>query len=383
MSKIGIPRALYSYYHFPVWQKFFELLDCEIVLSPPTTKKILSDGLTIAPEEICLPVKTFLGHCAHLKNKCDYLLVPRIVCTFDDAQNLKYGCPKAIGLPDIVRACFNDSINIIDFTIDERKLDKRNSYYKIGQIFTADMKKIRTAYNIAITSKFISSFAIRLWANDALLQLQNSCAVEHPNFKSTIGLIGHPYLIYDAYISLSLIDLIEKFNIKVITPADIVLQQTDQSINTFQKNSPLHNLSLKDSLRNKSQPTSINCLFRHRDNKKKSISRLIDDIHWFYEQDIIMSTEYLLKTSQISGIIFAFSLSCGTSAVILEIIKKELLDYYQIPTLFLSFDEHTTSVGLTTRLESFIDLVQRAEFHTDTQIDKNFAQYSKEKILLQ
>ncbi|MEO0092568.1 MAG: acyl-CoA dehydratase activase-related protein [candidate division WOR-3 bacterium] len=382
MSKIGIPRALYSYYHFPVWQKFFELLDCEIILSPPTTKNILSDGLKIATEEICLPVKTFLGHCAHLKNKCDYLLVPRIVCMFDDAQNLKYGCPKAMGLPDIVRACFNDSIHIIDFTIDERKIDKRNSYYKIGQIFTTDIKKIRRAYDNAITSKFSTSFAIRQWGNDAIPQPQKFCAVENRPFKSAIGLIGHPYLIYDAYISLSLIDLIERFNIKVITPSDIILQQTDQSINTSQKNSLLPNLSLEDNLENKSQLTQINCLSQHRRNKKNSISRLIDDIHWFYEQDIIMSTEYLLKTHQISGFIFAFSLSCGTSAVILEIIKKELLDCYRIPTLFLPFDEHTTSVGLTTRLESFIDLVQRAEFHTYTQIDNNFAQYSKEKILL-
>ncbi len=47
--RIGITRALYSFYHYPLWRKFFEELDCEIVLSPSTTRKILEDGLKIAP----------------------------------------------------------------------------------------------------------------------------------------------------------------------------------------------------------------------------------------------------------------------------------------------------------------------------------------------
>lgn len=43
--RIGIPRALYYYRYYPLWQTFFQSLGCEVVFSDPTTKETLDNGL--------------------------------------------------------------------------------------------------------------------------------------------------------------------------------------------------------------------------------------------------------------------------------------------------------------------------------------------------
>jgi len=47
--KVGIPRALHFYRYFPFWKKLLDELEVEIILSPPTNKKILPDIIKILP----------------------------------------------------------------------------------------------------------------------------------------------------------------------------------------------------------------------------------------------------------------------------------------------------------------------------------------------
>jgi predicted nucleotide-binding protein (sugar kinase/HSP70/actin superfamily) len=323
--KIGVSRALYSFYHYPFWHKFFEELNCEVILSPATTRKILDAGVKIAPEEICLPIKAYLGHIAYLKDKADYILVPRIVClntqraTLNAKRSLKFGCPKAIGLPDMVKSIFSDLPQIIDLTFDERIIDQQNTFYNIGQKFNKDKIKIQDAFKSAKIEqdRYDSLLLNGLKPSEIFLP---TIPENNKTYNSTIpniGLIGHPYLIYDDLLSLSLFDTIENLGARV-------------------------------------QPVNSVCKATMYDEMEK-----IPKVHWFYEQDIIGSTAYFLRQHLVSGILFAFSFSCGTSSVVTEIIRKELLEFYNIPSLTLLFDEHTSPAGLLTRIESFIDLLTR------------------------
>jgi len=47
--KLGIPRALYSFYHFPLWRRFLDELGVEILLSPPTDREIIDAGVRLSP----------------------------------------------------------------------------------------------------------------------------------------------------------------------------------------------------------------------------------------------------------------------------------------------------------------------------------------------
>src|SRR5690554_4585301 len=97
--KIGIPRALYYYRYYPLWETFFKSLGLEVIVSDPTTKKSLDFGVSAVVDGICLPVKVYLGHIQNLKEKnVDYLFVPYII----SVEKEEYICPKFMGLPDLV-----------------------------------------------------------------------------------------------------------------------------------------------------------------------------------------------------------------------------------------------------------------------------------------
>jgi predicted nucleotide-binding protein (sugar kinase/HSP70/actin superfamily) len=323
--KLGVARALYSYYHYPQWQRFFEDLECEIVLSPATTKKMLEDGIRNAPAEICLPVKAFLGHIEYLKDKADYILIPRMVCLnaprslLHAKRSIKFGCPKAIGLPDMVKSIFNDLPQIIDLVIDERTMTQQQSFLKAGQLFCKDNKLIQDAWRSALLekNKYESLLLNGIKTSEIFNKdIPDTAFCTHTK-NPKVALIGHPYLIYDDLLSHSIFDTITKMGVKVLPVSCVYKSVLNDEIAEF------------------------------------------DNIHWLYEQDIIGSTAYFLKQNMVSGVVFAFSFSCGTSAVVSEIINKEILSLYNIPSLTLLFDEHTAQAGMQTRIESFIDLLSR------------------------
>lgn len=97
--KVGIPRALLYYWYGPAWKAFLSAAGLEPVVSPPTNKAIMTAGLKAAVDEICLPVKVFIGHCLELQKNCDAILVPRLT----SVARKEYTCPKFMGLPDMVR----------------------------------------------------------------------------------------------------------------------------------------------------------------------------------------------------------------------------------------------------------------------------------------
>ena len=65
--KIGIPRAMQYYQYGLLWKNFFEGLNCNVILSPKTNRKIISVGRNNSIEETCLSYKIYIGHvlCSH------------------------------------------------------------------------------------------------------------------------------------------------------------------------------------------------------------------------------------------------------------------------------------------------------------------------------
>ncbi len=100
MIRIGIPRALLYYQYYPMWKTFFEELGAEVVVSPPTTQAMLSEGSSRVVAETCLPTKVFLGHVLSLVKECDYIFISAI----RSVKSKVYNCSKLLGLPDMTKA---------------------------------------------------------------------------------------------------------------------------------------------------------------------------------------------------------------------------------------------------------------------------------------
>ena len=114
--RIGIPRGLLYYRYHVLWRKFFENLNCKVILSPNTNKEIVNMGVSNSVDESCLSAKIYLGHILYLQDKCDYLLIPRI----SDYGKGEKVCVRFNGLYDLAKN-MNLSCQLLDYNIEHTK----------------------------------------------------------------------------------------------------------------------------------------------------------------------------------------------------------------------------------------------------------------------
>ena len=143
--KIGIPRSFHYYYFKDLWITFFENLNIDIVISPETNKEIMDLGLKYGTDEMCLSLKNYIGHIAYLKDKCDYILIPRI----DNYGINNQTCTNFLAIYDIVNNLFD--IKILNYNINLNNNEKEiDGFISIGAILGINKK---TVINVAGDTK--------------------------------------------------------------------------------------------------------------------------------------------------------------------------------------------------------------------------------------
>ena len=141
---IGIPRALHYYYYGNLLKNFFENLNIKVIISPKTNKEIIENGKRISYDEMCLSLKTYIGHIDYLKDKCDYIIIPRI----DNYGSNNQTCTNFLSLYDIVNNLFN--VKLIDYNIDYmHNQDELKGFINIGKQLKIKYTDIIESYNKA------------------------------------------------------------------------------------------------------------------------------------------------------------------------------------------------------------------------------------------
>ncbi|HHV35745.1 MAG TPA: hypothetical protein GXX59_09290 [Syntrophomonadaceae bacterium] len=323
MVKIGIPRALFYYYYYPLWRAFFNSLGLEVILSPQTNKAILDDGIKTTLSEACLPVKVFFGHAMAVAEQVDYLFVPRITRVEPKA----YICPKFMGLPDMLRARLQNLPVLIDTVVDAgREGDSiqcwEDCFQEVGSIFTRDKQLVDSSIKAALQAQ--GQFKKRL--NEGMLLPQaledidvaEVAAALQPHLTLKIGLIGHPYNLYDPYISMNLIKKLYTLGVSVVTPESL----TDNEI---------------------------------EDKSNKLPKRLF----WTLGKRMIGSALNFYQNRRLDGLIYLTSFGCGPEALVEEMVARWAKQRDDLPLMMLTIDEHTGEAGMLTRLEAFTEMIKR------------------------
>lgn len=294
---IGLPRALFYYKYQTLIRSFFNELEIDYIISDPSNKKILEDGKKIAPEEACISLKLFLGHIKNLENKCDYILVPRLESIKKDEKL----CTNFYLLYDLTNNILNE--NIIDMNINETKnLSEKNAFIELGMSFGFSYNKTITAY------KHAKEKEKKVKTNNLLKQTN----IINKNNKKIL-LAGHPYNIYDEYLSKPIINLLKENNIDIIY-SDIY----------------------------------------DKKNIEKESKEISKDIYFTPNKEIMGAiTKY---KEYVNGIILISSFPCGPDSIANELIIRKVKD---IPILNIIIDELNSDTGIKTRLESFIDIINK------------------------
>ena len=294
MNRVGIPRSLFYYYYKDLWIDFFDSLNIPYIISPNTNKNIMSRGETVANDEMCLSLKNYLGHIDYLKDKCDYILVPRI----SNFKNNNQTCTNFWAIYDIVKNLFN--VNILNYNIDlEKKQTLKKGLFKIGKELNKNNHQIKKAYKYAITKE-----KKRIKQNHIINQNKLKSK------KKKILIVGHPYNLYDELIGKDIIKYLTKNNIEIIYS-----DKFDSKI---------------------TNPLS------------KKISK---DLYFKYSKDNLGAIAYSEK--DINGVIFISSFPCAPDSLANELAMRKI----KLPYLNLVIDNNSSFTGLETRLESFLDMI--------------------------
>ena len=297
----------------------FNNLRVEVVTSPKTNKDILNRGVHTCVDEACLPVKVFHGHVDYLKDKVDYIFIPKFISIY----HKEYCCPKHLGLPDMIKHSIDNLPEIIDTEINLRKSNNslKKSIIYTGKYFTRSSSKILKAFDSAYSqfkeyNKLMSLGVIPINAVGIADDIHLKVKSQKEKYKTQILLLGHSYNIYDEYINMNIANKLKKGKVKIIT-AEMVEEET----------------------------------------ARNQTSKLSKRMFWTHGQRILGGALALIESKSIDGIIYISAFGCGLDSVLIDLVERRAKKY-KIPFTLLTIDEQTGEAGISTRVEAFLDMLE-------------------------
>lgn len=299
---VGIAKALTYFLHDFNWESFFEILGYKVVLSSSSTRKTFKMGFQYATNDQCLPIKVFLGHIVELKKKnVDYIFIPQIV----SIRKKTYGCPQVLGAPLIAQILQCENMPpILSIGIDYN--------YRFLTILNATKLIVKLSKNPVRIFKAVKYFVNFI----SIKKVKKPEHIMQSEQSKKIGIIARKYVLKDEFLNIRIEPRIrDKFGYEVITSSQIHFRKNNDKI--------------------------FGCR----------------PVHWYEGQDLINAANEFMFDNNIVGIIFINYFGCGIDAFIEEIFKKKISQVK--PYLCLSLDEHSAEAGIITRLEAFIDMINR------------------------
>ena len=140
----------------------------------------------------------------------------------------------------------------------------------------------------------------------------------------TVGVVGHPYNLYDEYVTHRLIHRLRGTRVRVHTPSGV-----------------------------------------HPDDRWQNLGRLAQVPYWTFEDEVVGATGRYLRRG-VDGIIAVSAFGCAPDSVMLSA-NAQAAREADVPLMSLILDEHSGEAGLVTRLEAFVDVLTRRRSKTTWQ----------------
>jgi predicted nucleotide-binding protein (sugar kinase/HSP70/actin superfamily) len=308
------------YHFFPLWRSFWENLGWRVNVSPFTTLEIVEAGKGLTSSDLCLPVKTFLGHLLWLKDRVQVLFLPRLI-SFEEGA---YLCPKILGLNDVIKNLIPDLPTLLEPAVNckgPQKVTLEQSFLSLAEAVGLPEPAVGEAFRQALVQWEKERVAVynesgipRSLIPEELARLLDRVAAGQPRFR--LGLIGRPYLLFDPVLS--------------------------------------HQL-LKRLARHSCRMTCIQAISDdERDRQEGCLSK---KVYWSLGRDLVAASLSFSQEAEMDGIISVSSFACGQDAFTSYLVDHYARQHSDKPFLSLVLDEHTSEVGLQSRLEAFFDLL--------------------------
>ncbi len=323
--RVGLPRSLSFYYLFPLYRTFLSQIGVPWEETGYTRERDLT-LLDLCPtDEPCISVRIAFVH-AHnlLKKGLDCVFVPAVVSLSETA----YCCPKMIGLPSMLKTGLGlNERQIVSPVIDLKENPGRwqRTWVKAArQMGVHDSARARHALAEGLkvleqTEEYASvtstPMSVLIDSGHKTPVLKGVAGNPGDNLPVT-GVMGHGYILHDLF-GKKIIQVVSSYG-KVVMPESVSRAQTWECLKTIP------------------------------DGEKA----------WTIEGKIMGAALHLLRAGKVDRMVFVSAFSCGPASIIENYIADEA-EALGIPFLILAVDEHTGDAGLITRLEAFLDSIER------------------------
>jgi predicted CoA-substrate-specific enzyme activase len=306
--RIGIPVAMYAHDWLPLWRRFFRDCGLAVAVSEATNRRIVQLGLDCVVAEPCFPIIVAHGHAADLVSRgVDYLWLPNIISAQTQfMDNESYVCPWGATLPFVIRQAplFRSWPGRI--LCPAMHLRRGLEHLREVLVGTAgelgvDLPRAKAAFEAGLAAWHRFRSAYEEAGRQALEKLEETG-------ESGMVVVGRPYNIHDAGVSLSVAKKLRDFYGVNVLPLDAL---------------PLSDVDVRD----------VN-----------------DNMYWEYGRKILAVAKLAARRPNLH-IIYVTNFKCGPDSFI----KGYIRPASGKPFLTLQFDGHSNDAGMMTRCEAYLD----------------------------
>jgi predicted CoA-substrate-specific enzyme activase len=306
--QIGIPQSMFYHELLPFFSTFFNTLGLKVVLSDSTHKEIIHRGVESVVSETCFPIKVAHGHVLNLVDKGitkiffpSIINMERIHPEIDRSQ----ACPYVQALPYTLRAAIDFrrlGVELISPVLyfGERRDGIIKELRAVGRRLGKRLGVVKQAIDAAFDAQDRFSRSMKKRGEEILDQLGEN--------QIAMVIVSRPYNGCDAGINLNLPQKIADLGVLPI-PMDYLPLEQAGIVSEWQ------------------------------------------EMYWKYGQRILAASHFI-RPHPLLHAIYITNFACGPDSFISHFFKEKLKD---IPYLTIEIDEHSSDVGIITRLEAYLD----------------------------
>lgn len=310
---VGINKSFLTNSYYPLYRTFFEKLGFRVILA----QEALQEGMDRKNAPFCYPAEIAHGYFLDLlERKPDHLFLPQFKTDYvgDDEGN-SIICPLSQGEPYYLTAAFKDHPWFYKLKREERILDPvinfskgfeaaEQTFVALGRKLGHGTKETRLAFSKALEVQKARSAEIEALGRQALKELESS------RDSFAVVLLGRSY---NAFVSDANMGIPNKFasrGVRII---------------------PIACLDLSD--------------YRGEDC----------GMYWASGRRIMKAAGMIKENPQLFGC-YITNFSCGPDSFLLGYFRDVM---GRKPSLTLELDSHVADAGLETRIEAFLDIIDR------------------------
>ncbi|GMA97262.1 acyl-CoA dehydratase activase [Pelosinus sp. IPA-1] len=337
---IGIPRVLFLHKLFPMFHEVFKTLGFNVILSKATDEEIVALSQEYSLDETCYPIKLINGHVASLLNQgVDYIFLPSLYTMKHDVSKTRedYACVYMQTTSKIVS-------HVMDLEKKGVKLLSPALSFKFGKAYMLKTllgmgkelgkNKAQMAFAVMKGMTRLQEYSrdVEVLSQELVQSLQDE--------EKAFVIMTRTYNVADPILNMKIPQKLREMGYKVLTLANIPAFDYD-------------------------------------------VSEDHPNMYWPFGQHILAGAKIVRDMPNLYPI-YITNHGCGPDTVLSHYFNAEMQGK---PYLHIEVDEHSSSVGVITRLEAFVNSLDNYDAKTAAaevleHIPKSTKEIMERKVLL-